>query len=113
VDFYKKDYSSLLVEVEILRERTRTSELHRMLKEKDEEIETLRNDLNMMRKASQNLVRKNEELEQRIILMRTTQDIYSNISSGKEENIYDDNSFEADVYFEDDRRLRYQKDIKF
>jgi len=93
-DYYKKEWATLLVEVEVLREMAKTSEIHRMLKEKDEEIQSLRNDLNMMRKASQNLVRKNEELEQRIQLLRTTQDLYSHLSSEREDNIYDNSSDE-------------------
>ncbi len=102
-DYYKKEWGTLLVEVEVLREMAKTSELHKTLKERDEEIQGLKNDLNLMRKASQTLVRKNEELEQRIQLLRSTQDLYSNISSGKEDNIYD-NSSEEEKFNEVNRK---------
>lgn len=83
--FYKNQNHQLTVEIEILREKNKVSEYERMIKERDEEIQSLKNDLILMRRASQNFVKQNEELEQRLILMNCTKELYSRYSSEGDE----------------------------
>ncbi len=48
-DKYEKEAESLSVELNILREKTRIMDFEKIIKDKDEEITSLKNDLNLLR----------------------------------------------------------------
>ena len=75
-----KQIADLQNEVEILTEKCAKLDMTKLLQEKDEEIIALKEDIAFVRRANQNLLKKNEELEERME-SRATRELYGSTGS--------------------------------
>ena len=87
--FYKSQYTALVTEVNILRDSTKMEEVKIALKNKDEEIGVLKQNVDHLKASLQQLSKKNRELERTIEILNNTEALYlqDNVSSDESEEM--------------------------
>ncbi len=82
--FYKSQHTTLLNEVNILRDATKIDHIKATLKEKDEKINHLKREMRTLETNVENLTKKNKELQHVVEILNNTEALYEDGVSSNE-----------------------------